>query len=407
MDSEIVKVKDLAVKLFPTAGQPGLKVILHISERGPLGLLELEERNDINLYVRRAVGVRHGRIQLFDSEPDLPFNIPREFHLAEYDPKEITEVSFKDPVDLMLAYRATSFDIITGYLFAQKPSALEYGGFSHSLLIAMVDAMLGIWLLKYLPLTSIFLVARLPDWIVKLRSGKRTGKRHGSMDGKRVIFDAFLDPEWLAKHGDTKEEEGQDTKLGSPWIVPYPELMDECSGTQFAGTDTIGNACTIGTFYLLSDRAILKKLRKELDEIWKDADDCVLLEKLEKPPYLLRFSAPGAWNEISRFPKDGKWYLQTLSPTPESLAAVWNPQEASKRRTRFGPYFSRKAVLELESTIQNNVISSCLFLIHACYKPDSKFQVNKLVDKIASHMSSQQPVDLVLAHIEKRQSISS
>ncbi|KAL0066649.1 hypothetical protein AAF712_006252 [Marasmius tenuissimus] len=209
-------------------------------------------------------------------------------------------MSSKHPVDLLLAYRATSFDVITGYLFAQKPNALEYEGFSHPLLVAMDDIMSGIWLLKYLPPFSIFPVARLPDWIFRLvnptaepiliqkhfllqkieewEADARTGKRHGSMDGERVIFDAFLDPEWLAKHGDTEEEGGQDTKLGS--------LMDECSGTQFAGTDTIGNACIIGTFHLLNNRAILGKLRKELDETWKDLDDCVSFEKLEKLPYL-------------------------------------------------------------------------------------------------------------------------
>ncbi|KAK1220238.1 hypothetical protein PQX77_017003 [Marasmius sp. AFHP31] len=220
-------------------------------------------------------------------------------------------VSSNEPVDLLLAYRATTFDIITGYLFAQKFNALECEGFRHPLLIAMDDIMSGIWLLKYLPPFSVFPVARLPDWIVKLinptaepiltqkhfllqrieewEADARMGKRHGGLDGERVIFDVFLNPEWLAKYGDedsgSKVDE-EDTKLSSPWVIPYPELMDECSGTQFAGTETIGNACIIGTFHLLNDRAILGKLRKELDEIWKDVEDYVSFERLEKLPYL-------------------------------------------------------------------------------------------------------------------------
>ncbi|KAK1220243.1 hypothetical protein PQX77_017008 [Marasmius sp. AFHP31] len=222
-------------------------------------------------------------------------------------------VSSQQPVDLVLAYRATTMDIITGYLFSQRFNALDYEGFKHPLLVAMDDILSGNWFLKYLPFSSTFPVARLPDWIVKLVSpaarpalnqkhfllqkikeweaDARLGKRYGDLDGERAIFNVFLNPEWLAKYGngisDFKEEEGgQDTQPSSPWIIPYTELMDECTGTQFAGTDTVGNACIIGTFHLLNDRTISEKLEKELDEAWKDVEDGMSFEKLEKLPYL-------------------------------------------------------------------------------------------------------------------------
>ncbi|KAL0066650.1 hypothetical protein AAF712_006253 [Marasmius tenuissimus] len=220
--------------------------------------------------------------------------------------------SSQQPVDLVLAYRATTIDIIKGYLFSQRFNALDYEGFKHPLLIAMDDTLSGNWFLKYLPFSSKFPVARLPDRIVKLVSpaarpalnqkhfllqkikeweaDARMGKKPGNFDEQRVIFDVFLNPEWLAKYGDgvsnPKEEGGQDIKPSSPWVIPYTELMDECTGTQFAGTDTVGNACIIGTFHLLNDRRILEKLEKELDEAWKDVEDGVSFEKLEKLPYL-------------------------------------------------------------------------------------------------------------------------
>ncbi|KAJ8079332.1 hypothetical protein PM082_021834 [Marasmius tenuissimus] len=209
------------------------------------------------------------------------------------------------PADLLMAYRAATNDIITGYLFAQKFNALDYEGFKHPFLVAFDDIASSIWLLKNLPLPSAFPVARLPDWIVKIVNPaaqpvlnqkyfviqkikeweadaqmERRGQR-----GERAIFDSFLKPAKLAKYNEgtpLRSEEGNEY----PWLIPRSQLMDECTSIQFAGTDTVGNACLFGTFHLLNDRVVLGTLRKELDEAWVDREDPMPFERLEKLPYL-------------------------------------------------------------------------------------------------------------------------
>ncbi|KAL0066651.1 hypothetical protein AAF712_006254 [Marasmius tenuissimus] len=222
------------------------------------------------------------------------------------------------PADLLMAYRAATNDIITGYLFAQKFNALDYEGFKHPFLVAFDDIASSIWLLKNLPLPSAFPVARLPDWIVKVVNPaarpvlnqkyfviqkikeweadtqmERRGQR-----GERAIFDSFLKPAKLAKYNEgtpLRSEEGNEY----PWLIPRSQLMDECTSIQFAGTDTVGNACLFGTFHLLNDRVVLGKLRKELDEAWVDREDPMPFERLEKLPYLTVVSSAAYFSHMN------------------------------------------------------------------------------------------------------------
>ncbi|KAL0564526.1 hypothetical protein V5O48_017520, partial [Marasmius crinis-equi] len=209
-------------------------------------------------------------------------------------------ISSTTPADLLLAYRATTTDIINGYLFAQHFNALDYEGFKHPTLVAMNTIASGIWLIKYLPFSSMFPVARFPDWLVKLvnptaeptliqrtfirmrikewEDAARAGK-FDQQSEERAIFDSFLDSQWLAN----KTPGG---RQGTPWAISDNELVDECTGTQFAGSETVGNTCVIGTFNLLNDPSVLNKLKRALDEVWSDVDERISLEKLEKIPYL-------------------------------------------------------------------------------------------------------------------------
>ncbi|KAJ8079331.1 hypothetical protein PM082_021833 [Marasmius tenuissimus] len=210
------------------------------------------------------------------------------------------------PADLLLAYRAATNDIITGYLFSQKFNALDYERFEHPLLTGFDEIMSSVWILKYLLYDSkVFPMPRLPDWIVRMvnpaaqpvldqkdflvqkmkawEADARMGKRGDS--GERAIFDSFLKPDWLAKQRDgilDSAEGGQEY----PWVAPRAVVIDECTSIQFAGTDTVSNACLIATFHLCNDRIMLEKLRKELDEAWSDVEDHISYEKLEKLPYL-------------------------------------------------------------------------------------------------------------------------
>ncbi|KAG6833547.1 hypothetical protein H0H87_005198 [Tephrocybe sp. NHM501043] len=63
-------------------------------------------------------------------------------------------------------------------------------------------------------------------------------------------------------------------------------LVDEASVMVAAGSDTIGNTCTIGSFHVLSNPEIHSKLFEELRSVWPHGDLDVKFEMLEKLPYL-------------------------------------------------------------------------------------------------------------------------
>jgi len=64
-------------------------------------------------------------------------------------------------------------------------------------------------------------------------------------------------------------------------------LLDEGLYMRFAGSDTVGNVCTVGTYYILNDPRVQMMLVKELEEAWPDRDTAVGYEVLEKLPFLV------------------------------------------------------------------------------------------------------------------------
>jgi hypothetical protein len=67
---------------------------------------------------------------------------------------------------------------------------------------------------------------------------------------------------------------------------------------MFAGSDTVGNATTVGIFYVLNDKRIYALLVQELEEIWPDPNAKVGYELLEKLPYLVGPSTIGINRQI-------------------------------------------------------------------------------------------------------------
>lgn len=64
-------------------------------------------------------------------------------------------------------------------------------------------------------------------------------------------------------------------------------LLDEGLYMRFAGSDTVGTVCTVGTYYILSDPHVQTMLVQELEEAWPDRDAAVGYEALEKLPFLV------------------------------------------------------------------------------------------------------------------------
>ncbi|EEB91357.1 hypothetical protein MPER_10290 [Moniliophthora perniciosa FA553] len=63
-------------------------------------------------------------------------------------------------------------------------------------------------------------------------------------------------------------------------------LISEGAVFRVAGSDTVGNTCTIGTRNLIREDGVRNKLVQELENAWPDKGNPIPLERLEKLPYL-------------------------------------------------------------------------------------------------------------------------
>ncbi len=95
-------------------------------------------------------------------------------------------------------------------------------------------------------------------------------------DSRTTIFHQLLDPNATEGH-----------------VVPsVDELKDEAYIIVAAAADTTGNAMTIGTYHVISNEAIYRKLTAELKEAFPDPNVKLDFVQLEKLPYLV--SSPQA-----------------------------------------------------------------------------------------------------------------
>ncbi|KAK7044004.1 hypothetical protein VNI00_008172 [Paramarasmius palmivorus] len=199
-----------------------------------------------------------------------------------------TYAETREPADLFLGYRATTLDIITSYLFAQRFNALDSPKFQHPLLIGLDESLRAGWLGRYLPIQ---LDKWLPEWVLRKAAPKviplldQVGYITRQLDkisadppslhdaGHKAIFSVLFDT--------SKSDTGED-----PWVFPKAQVIDECFSLQFAGSDTVGNACMVGTYGLLANKEALCRLRRELDVAWPDIHSPMTWEALERLPYL-------------------------------------------------------------------------------------------------------------------------
>lgn len=64
-------------------------------------------------------------------------------------------------------------------------------------------------------------------------------------------------------------------------------MFHELGTITFAGTDTVANTLTMGTFRVLEKTATKERLMEELRTVWPDIDQCPTFEALKRLPYLV------------------------------------------------------------------------------------------------------------------------
>ena len=234
---------------------------------------------------------------------------------------------------MFLAYRTATLDIITEYLFGLCQNHVNYPDFEAPLLIDIQTSVPLLWLLKsfsflrpILPYIPRWLAPRVHDQfraflsiqtflIACLDRCKKEAKAFPDKD-HGTICHSLLNPSIQAQHASSTLK---------------PDYFDEVFSLIQAGSDTVGNTCTVGTFYILNDKRILLRLIKELRSAWPESEEHIDLSVLQSLPYLvsfyasLTFSGPRNFIGLNRLQSSKKPFdfLMALLHLFRGLWALW------------------------------------------------------------------------------------
>lgn len=191
---------------------------------------------------------------------------------------------------MFLAFRCTSMDIIATYCFARCDNSLDATNFHDPLLMTMQSTIPFFWLIKFFSFL-IPLVAVLPEkifisfnspFLAFIRLRNIITNQIDRILSDRSFFDTTQN--WTIYHHLLGARVGKD----GPSTSSRRDLFEEALSLLQAGSDTVGNTCTLGTFYILNDPDVHSRLFDELQEVWPDRNMQAEYTMLEKLPYLVR-----------------------------------------------------------------------------------------------------------------------
>ncbi|KAJ4483055.1 cytochrome P450 [Lentinula edodes] len=191
-------------------------------------------------------------------------------------------------VSMAIAYRALTLDIITSYCFAESANTLSDPKFRHPLLLGIQGTLKTITFQRHFPFLTSFANNAPPKLILWFMPAFKPFvdlkvRYEGQVD--KLIDDpsALLAVEHETVYHHLLEPKDKQQRPSRT------SLVHEAFTLVGAGSDTVGNACTIGTFYALKYPSIRQKLMDELFEIWPNADRAISYVTLENLPYLTAF----------------------------------------------------------------------------------------------------------------------
>ncbi|KAJ8080309.1 hypothetical protein PM082_017142 [Marasmius tenuissimus] len=198
--------------------------------------------------------------------------------------ERITLGSENSPVNLFLAFRAASMDIIMSYYFAESFDALETPGFDYPVLTSILNSITVIPLLVYFPFLVPILGTgppRVLKWTAPMLNGYFDLFEHFSIR----IAEAWADPARLS---------WQDHVTVFQKLLDCPEnerptkrsLMDEAVTLLGAGTETTGGTLTTAIYHIFTNSSVLERLRLEIDSVWPNDGTNLKYRDLERLDYL-------------------------------------------------------------------------------------------------------------------------
>ncbi|KAF4616048.1 hypothetical protein D9613_011342 [Agrocybe pediades] len=286
---------------FGTSGSVFGQLDPHTSQKRRLALGPLFSRRAI-LKLEKAVLQKHVNLLIG--------------HLATYEEKKVA-------ADLHYAIRSLTLDIITSYCFGSCFSATEYPGFQHPVSTSLEATIYLCWWFKHMPILRT-IADTVPEWIVRAVWPATRGF-YDQSDHLGAQIDAILEDPAILRQSEhdtmyTYFLENLTDKKGLPGAGGKPLqtmtkkekqetrhwLLHEGLNLRFAGSETVGNACTTGTFFLLRDEARKKRLVDELLAAWPDVEKPMGYEDFEKLPYLtavIKESLRLSWGTATPLPR--------------------------------------------------------------------------------------------------------
>lgn len=188
---------------------------------------------------------------------------------------------YTKPVDVHNAFRCLTHDIIASYCFAQSFDTLDVGDFSHPVILGIMAQLPAIWTMLYFPFLS-----KLPESILRRTiSGFEAYISFRTMIVQQI--DHFLAQDELLSDRETVYQYllWPENKRHEP--LSGEALISEGNTLTSAGSETVANTCTVGTFHVLNNPYVREKLVEELSAAWPERDSPASLAILEKLPYLV------------------------------------------------------------------------------------------------------------------------
>lgn len=193
---------------------------------------------------------------------------------------------------MFLAFRSATLDIITFYMFGHCLDSLNHPTFSDPLLMNIQVALPLLWVIKAFPWAPPVL-SIVPGWLgnslhrqfiafLYIRDYVIAGLRRISKESARHPTSNPENPDFTILPR-LMESSHQGPSFSQ-------RLVDESLSLLQAGSDTVGNTCTVGTFFILNDEVVRSRLVEELQSVWPDRDSTISLTVLQNLPYLVRFS---------------------------------------------------------------------------------------------------------------------
>jgi hypothetical protein len=201
------------------------------------------------------------------------------------------------PVNLFLAFRCATLDIVSAYSLDEPLGALDVPGFKYAFVVNTQKAFVAVKIFIYIPF--LYLFHSIPSsWAFTPNEdlsaepvsstgfmGRMKGMLHMHARVDRLVDNILANPA-LAR--------SQDRETIFSHLLEIPKmtrsiLRQEATGLLIAGGDTTAITCNVGVFHVLKNPVVLQQLKAEIDAAWPDLNTPIGYTTLEKLPYLVSY----------------------------------------------------------------------------------------------------------------------